>query len=506
MTHSAKKNLFNLGGTKMKKIFSIAFAAILVGLTISCQKENSLSEQVAIQYTFNINVDEQFGFNSDALTKGGASPSYKTVWTGGDRIFLFFKPSSESLLEDTYATLTYNGSTWEGIITGSSSLGEGGTMSAVYVYNLDSSITPEFTNSQWTIASGNVFYNCQTGISYTVSNNEISASLNLMAPADFVQFYVSGGVSEPLTCNIVRGWRDVSIGSDMTFSNVTCTGYMEGIVNSGDPNVMEYYGRFASGTSLKDVECKFSIVKNGKVYEHSATPGTTARSFSMITTSWAEASGKLPYLFSVAPGKQIRFSRGNLYWDGDSFEFESNQTYFPTSYDASHVSHFFWTKEAADAYNSTISSDILDAKDNLFTNYAGFTANGQTNTWRTLSINEWQYIIDNYPNKWTSVDDIDGLVIAPNGYTISESYNTTAWEKAESEGCIFLPAAGIRSGSKISSAVSGSSSSTSGSYWSSTVMSSVKASDMDFDSEGVSLDYGWRTLNGESIRLVSECN
>ena len=77
----------------MKKNISIAFAAMLFGLAISCQKEELVSDKTdAVQYTLNINVNDQAGFDNDATTKGGSSESRKTAWESGDRIFLFFKP------------------------------------------------------------------------------------------------------------------------------------------------------------------------------------------------------------------------------------------------------------------------------------------------------------------------------------------------------------------------------------------------------------------------------
>ncbi|MDO5320878.1 MAG: hypothetical protein Q4F39_00640 [Bacteroidia bacterium] len=386
----------------MKKIISIAFAAILAGLAISCQKENSFSVNTtdSVQYSFNITVNEQFGFDSDVSTKGGVSPSYKTAWANGDRIFLFFKPTSGSLLTDTYATLTYDGSTWGGAVTGTSSLGEGGKLSAVYVYNLDGSVTPEFSTDKWTVATGNVFYNCQADVSYTVSGDEITASLNLVAPADFVRFSVVGA-SGQLTCDKVKGWKDIAIGSDLAVSNVTNTGYMEGFTNSGPPNVMDYYGRLVSGTSLNGISCKFSVVKEGKVYEHTAAPTSNARSFQMSTSAWAEAPGKLPGLFSVAAdGKVIRFSKGNLrYTTGNStWSFFVNQYEYGHSNDQ--VSLFTWgygidwsTNPSTSTYLTTHTTGEILAQSEDWGSKVG-----SEGTWRTLTTAEWQYLF-NYDSR-----------------------------------------------------------------------------------------------------------
>lgn len=490
----------------MKKIITIAFAAILAGFAISCQKEESVSEKTeAVQYTFNITVNDQVGFDSDASTKGGPlpEPSYKTTWLNGDKIFLFFKPTGGVLLDDRYATLTYNGSSWDGKVSeGQSNLGEDGTLSAVYVYNLSDSVTPVFSDGKWTIATGNTFYNCQTEVSYTVSgSNKISASLVLEAPANFVRFsvfYASGA----LTCDKVKGWKDIAIGSDLAVSNVTCTGYMDGVANIGDPNVMDYYGRIVSGNSLNGKTCKFSVVKNGKVYEHAATPSTDKRSFTM--TSWIEASGKLPGLFTVGKGAdnkagtaddvQVRFSQGNLYWDGDSYEFEANQYTIGTWNAENHVNYFFWSKGESVAKAESYSDVSAAASDVFFTNAtaetakADFTVSGVTGEFRTLSAEEWTYILSTRENAADLlVEDVTVcgvehcLVIAPdaclNSYVFDKtkkSYDAAAWATAEAAGLVCLPPAGYRDGTDVKSGEGN------GFYWASTTDAADKASNLGF--------------------------
>ena len=524
----------------MKKIISIAFAAILAGLAISCQKEEAVSDKAdAVQYTFNITVNNQVGFDNDASTKGSESP--KSYWESGDRIFLFFKPTDRVLLDDRYATLTYNGSSWDGTVSsGTSSLGEEGTLSAVYVYNLDSSVEPESSDSKWTIATGNVFYNCQTGVDYTVSDNVISASLNLVAPTDFVRFYVEGATGV-LTCDKVKGWKDIAIGSDMAVSNVTCTGYMDGFANSGDSNVKEYYGRIVNnGTSLESQYCKFSVVKDGKVYERAATPSSEARSFKMdiSDSNWQEAKGKLPGLFTVgngADGKagtaddvQARFSQGNL-WYGKvggateaTWNFETNQyDSTPASnveygWSSDHISHFYWNKDASLAYAESNNETGASASDNFFTNSdqttakADFTVNGQTNVWRTLSHDEWKYLFIHHEHKYVSVNNKYGIVIAPDGFsgTIEDSYEDEAWATAESNGLVFLPNTGYRSGSYIKETDK------SCFYWTSTALGKHEEDDcylayrMFFQWKGSSLDYNFDSDAHREwaigVRLVTE--
>lgn len=469
----------------MKKIFAIVFAAFLVGIAASCQKESVSSEQTSTpkQYTFNITVDGQAGFTGSTLsdTKGD-SPSDKSDWESGDVIFLFFKPTSGSLLTNTYAALTYDGNEWKGEVKGSGSLGDAGILSAVFVYKLDSTIEPTYSNDKWTIASGNVFYNCQSGVSYTVSGSEISASLNLEAPADFIQFYVDGGVtaSDLLTCDKVKGWKDVAVGGDMSISNITCTGYMKGIPNTGDASTIEYYGRLVSGSSLKNVTCKFSVSKGSTVYEHSATPTTDKKAFSMGTTSWTKASSNmLPGLFSIAEGKQVRFSNGNLYCTRSgsagsysySFAFEANQYDYrcfaggtndkavlngTTTVTPSNTSgHFEWYPGKDDYGAFQTAENIYDQTTVKLDWGVAYNAQHTGENWTTLSSDEVTYLLKtrkiNNKTDWgntfmkVTYNGVQGWIIYPDEYTGTLYDKFATFGKDEFPGdCAFLPFAGGR--------------------------------------------------------------
>ena len=156
----------------------------------------------------------------------------------------------------------------------------------------------------------------------------------------------------------------------------------------------------------------------------------------------------------------VRFSKGNMYWDGDSFEFEANQYSINSTWSPDHVSHFYWNQDASLAY--AVSNNETDAtdNDNFFTNSdkttakTDFTVNGQTNVWRTLSHDEWNYLFENHNynhDNYVSVNGKSGIVIVPDGFsgTIADSYDATAWATAESNGLVFLPSTGYRDESSI---------------------------------------------------------
>lgn len=164
-------------------------------------------------------------------------------------------------------------------------------------------------------------------------------------------------------------------------------------------------------------------------------------------------SGALPGMFEVNEnGKQVMFSKGNLYWDGDSFEFESSQTGYSSTWNTSHVSHFFWSKDATIARQPSYNDPYATVNDAFFANGANytpnpeFTVNGQKGIWSLPPEKEWQYLLAHYPNVYSEINGIGGLVIAPAGHEIRDSYTTSQWAAAESEGYVFMPCAGFRWG------------------------------------------------------------
>ena len=255
----------------------------------------------------------------------------------------------------------------------------------------------------------------------------------------------------------------------------------------------------SDGTTTKSMTTKKDaniLVERNKIYpitfkDNSVPPAPT---------------GALSGMFSVSDTKQVYFSKGNLYYDGSAFKFEDNQYSIATGWSTSHVSNFFWSKTAADAYAGSCSYETATAGDVFFTNASDFTVNGQTGVWRTLSHAEWNYLFNHYAYKYTSVNGKSGLVIAPAGKTVEDisDYTADAWATAESNGFVFLPNTGYRYGTSIPETDK------SCLYWSSTLSSNNKPYRQFFqwDSSESSLkkDFEDATLCywGIGIRLVTD--
>lgn len=232
--------------------------------------------------------------------------------------------------------------------------------------------------------------------------------------------------------------------------------------------------------------------------------------------------GALSGAFTVnEDGRKVFFSRGNLYWDGDSFEFEENQDAHLTARDENHVDHFYWAKEASAARSKTPISQDFTSSDVLFTNATSespnpdFTVNGVTGRYRTLSSAEWRYLFGNHPHKWVTVNYnvgmenvcFAGMVIAPDGVGFDYSKNSYSRDELASGGLVFLPAAGnaLNNGNYESVADMGE-------YWSSTATATAdtdrKAYNIRFSYNGYDFfeNYSFYShcTTGMSIRLVTE--
>ena len=218
---------------------------------------------------------------------------------------------------------------------------------------------------------------------------------------------------------------------------------------------------------------------NGRELTKTITMGLTDTTYSASFIS----SDLIPGLFTVnTDDKKVFFSKGNLYCSGVDFHmvnddyyrdvesmdnaqwgFESNQydtspSSSPNKINIHHISHFWWcsTPEKAMSYNYY--SDYNN--ETMFFAEKNFTVNGFSD-WSTLTKDEWNYLLntrtmENSKPRYTIKDNtitLDGnnfmgLFIYPDDYSGEEVGNETetwTWDKINSEGIVFLPAAGSRS-------------------------------------------------------------
>ena len=228
----------------------------------------------------------------------------------------------------------------------------------------------------------------------------------------------------------------------------------------------------------------------------------------------------LPGLFSVSATKKVQFSPGNLYWDGDSYEFEAHQYDYPTTWDTHHVGHFFWVKNTETSikpydanYGTPSPSNSFD--DIFFTNAtensanAGFTVSGVTGKYRTLSNLEWNYLLSSRTvnggtkNGYSYSVNITycgktGLVIYPDGYSGSPLVVGTDYSELP-EGVAFLPAAAYIDGGSFSEVGTGD-------YWASNTKTAVLAFYQRFPDRVGDGDTNFKHSYASAVRLVVDAD
>lgn len=248
--------------------------------------------------------------------------------------------------------------------------------------------------------------------------------------------------------------------------------------------------------------------------------------------------------FSVSADKQVTFSKGNLQYtqSTDTWSFASAQWEMigtdnvtggsvssdPTYGDskngsalADKVDLFGWSTSANNFGVST--SDDYDDYSGSFIDWGtNKIGNDAPNTWRTLSYDEWEYLLNNRPNASSlkgvaQVNGVNGLILLPDSWTCPagvtfksgfhseysveygqyQTFSAEQWSKLEAAGAVFLPASGYRNGSKVNAVQYN------GYYWSATEYDSDYAYYPYFNLGGTGIGHFTRCW-GRSVRLVKD--
>ena len=257
----------------------------------------------------------------------------------------------------------------------------------------------------------------------------------------------------------------------------------------------------------------------------------------------AVENGAIMAAFSISDSKQIYFSQGNLQYQASTgtWRFAEHQ-YDIIGSDNSNISSsysgwidlFGWGTSGYNGKNpfmtSTDYSDYGDGSNDIAgTNYdwgvynAISNGGNQAGQWRTLTYNEWSYLINSRANASSkygvaTVNNVNGLVLLPDSWTLPNgvtftsgvandygsdyyktvnNYSAEEWSKMEANGAVFLPAAGNRRGTDVHYVGSD------GYYWSGSADGGDDyASLLGFDSYYVDTNYGDDRSYGRSVRLV----
>ena len=242
--------------------------------------------------------------------------------------------------------------------------------------------------------------------------------------------------------------------------------------------------------------------------------------------------------FSISAGKQVNFSKGNLQYtqSTETWAFAANQ------YDMIGEANVDGDELADKIDLFGRSGNTATAKWGISTSigysaYSGDFADwgqniGDGRTWRTLTHEEWQYVLSKRrdADKKIGVARINldaegttysnGLILLPDGwnspltvafkfgfasedseqaYADYQTLTLEQWENLEKAGAVFLPATGNRDGSNISDVQYR------GDYWTSTPYDGSYAPfTMHFQSLGTDDDYSCDDCIGLAVRLVQD--
>ena len=258
---------------------------------------------------------------------------------------------------------------------------------------------------------------------------------------------------------------------------------------------------------VKDAD-KWTISPNPAAEGSPVTVQYTGRLKVKGVTATSEAAapsvpeGAISGVFSVSDGKQVYFSKGNLRYASGAWSFFDNQYDYYTDYSADAWDKFGWSTSAT-TYGMNTSDQSSDYSGD-FVDWGATMGTG----WFTLSKDEWTYLFNTRTvnggtgsgKSYTldqSVNGKLGVVIYPDNYT-GEVYSGSDWATFESAGCVFLPAAGFRSGTSVYYAGSR------GYYWSSSPGFTNDAYRVYFTPVGLYPADGYDCYVGFNVRLVRE--
>ena len=276
-------------------------------------------------------------------------------------------------------------------------------------------------------------------------------------------------------------------------------------------------------------------------------------------------SGVLPGAFSVANGRTVHFSQGNLQYIGSAgtpyWKFAEHQyDYFgATSQYSANINVdrdlFGWGTsgyhDEDDAYNTnyqpySTSGDVVNAANNNYgygpstnmtdidltgtsANYDWCVYNAIQNggnapgQWRTLTINEWTYLLTGRANAaskvgYATVAGVHGIILLPDDFTdpmknggsgafapkategwSANTYTADDWSAMELAGAVFLPITGQRNvtGGQWSWADEGF-------YWSASHALQATAYGLHFSSNATSTSEGLPRYRGVAVRAVRD--
>jgi len=501
-----------------KLVLSLSALALFIGLS-QCTRPEVPEVGGGQTITQEITVTADFGDGSKVGFSDPATGELNLTWQSSDKIKVYNGV-------DFLTTLDY--------VSGSgASATFSGTISA-----------PENSTLTFKVEKGTLNYVGQAGTFEWISGNYCLEGTQKYSPQGI--YDVTMRLPYAILKLDLSALGTASPGTPVTISDGSVTVTLNGVT-----------------TTPHDYYIAMPVYDEGKTYTFSSSVGSVVNMWTLVANSFYTAANgtgggtgsaiNIEPLFSVSQTTKVRFSKSNLYYNGSTFLFEKYQydyrtwqncescidgTIEPNGTPTGNCGLFVWSKNESDAVSvDTWSNGVNDI---FFTNDENnetspnddFIVNGEKGVWRTLTYEEWVYVLNinnssdplvgrQYANRFAmaKVNGVCGLLLFPDGYTGTVSgdgigtINSTSegfpssniqqvtWTSMVTAGVVFLPASNGRSGGAVGGG-------TFGNYWSSTPNTYNTAYYMYFDN-GFSIKVGissYQRVYGWAVRLVRNAN
>lgn len=515
----------------MKNILMSAASIAALMLTASCnQEDNEIIDEPAAPTVHSIEVTVPV--TADASTRASYTAGEATTFEAGDKLYIKVRDgetytyvgvldnSADAVNKFSGTLYKTAGTDYSGsdIITDCTSL-EATLLPSEYDENYYVLTKSGETVTGLTVVPAKAFSSATTKAAAVpqVANANYSttgsgAKTITLTPQNAVLYYTLSGLAKSTAVTVL-----VSDGTTTVSGSVTTN-------SSGEAS-------FAVGVAPGGTT-KSYMMKKGDEQTIEFRANLSANKVYNITRSAAGSSDCLSGVFSVASGKTVKFSKGNLKATLDGSGNVTAWSFHDTQYGmvntAAGTQSF--TSSSIDLFGWSTSATLYGINPSTEYNYSGsFLDWGAAASkdlgygWRTLTSTEWTYLLDGRTSVTTryckaTVNSKTGMVIFPDSYThptgvtaVASANTTNAafttnnwsgenWTKMETAGAVFLPAAGYRNGTSVSGVGSR------GRYWSSTASGAQNAYYLKFDSSSVNPADDSGRFYGYSVRLVQDLN
>ncbi|MBR3491716.1 MAG: hypothetical protein IKH44_05410 [Bacteroidales bacterium] len=542
----------------MKRISIILMAFALTMTMSQCKKNEGQTTSNDEVVTITLDVKQNNG------SKVVVNPNTGTVdFETGDKIYVGSGGKYVGFL-------THNGTNFSGNITNPT---ENQPLQFYFLGN----VTPQETLSAGTTEECSVIISDQTEhlpvISCAASNeNYVSGvtgySAHLLNKCALVKFNVTTPSNSPIC---ITGMKN-KVTVDFTQNTMTPSMDGEGVIKlpAGAGENVEKWAILLPQEALEEGEEGSAYSEDGTYTGIRPAILTIIENYYMaegvgiILNNVIPPIGAINGLFSVSATKQVFFSKGNLQYQAstNTWRFAENQWDYVGSVvenegngdgggtipgSSNHlisssyngwIDLFGWGtsgySHGAICYQPwSVSQTESDyhvygtTTDHLYNQTGqadwGYNAivNGgnQQNEWRTLTIDEWNYVlytrttISGIRYAKAQVNNINGIILIPNNWQSSYSINNYNLKDAafdsniiasniwysffEKEGAVFLPVTGSRDGVVVWNLWVGN-------YWTSSRFSDDSARFLKFHSSSINMVGGISLSNGRSVRLVQD--